>query len=389
MDAVPASQERVGGALRLLCPDWSQIEHELHLREPFVLWPVGDQPLLYHWFDHALDQGYDRVVVVVLDRPNDVRRAVAAATLWPLPIEVSTVSHFDDNPDGVWVDTMPGQGDPEQQPADGWELLDYWFSLQMQWLDHMVHYDHGMGFALGRYCRIHPTAELVPPYYLGNQVAIGPGAQIGPYAVIGEGSIISEGTQVQNAQVMPHSYLGPQLSLKHSILTGGIIINRNNRVRLDRLESFIAGSVDADQTKPPMAERLEAFGWWLRFRLKSMCAPRTQGALRLHTGQVIRGEAAAPLWLRRMPQLREVVRGRMRLYGPLPRTKAQLDRLDPQWQSILRDAPAGVFSYADCLGCHHPEDPEEGLHAVYQATHPEPTREQCRGFLHSLLTRTP
>ena len=386
MESAPQNVKRPGAVLRLRCPDWSRMEHDLHFSKPFVLWPVGDQALLYHWFDHALDQGYEKVVVEVCDRPHEVRQAVEAATLWPLQIDVRTVSELGDAEGGCWVDALPGQGDPEQLPDSGWQLLDYWFSLQTQWLDHMVHFDQALGFAIGRYCRIHPTAKLVPPYYLGNQVAIGPGAEVGPYAVVGEGSIIAEGTLVQYSHIVARSYLGPQLSLRHSVLHGGIILNRSNCVRLGRLESFIAGAVDEDPGKPPFRERLEALGWWLRFRLKGLCAPRSQGLVTLHNGLKVPAEAPVPLWYQRFPLLGEVIRGRMRLYGPLPRTAAQLESLDRQWQSILRDAPAGIISYADCMGCHHPDDPEEALHAVYQATHPDPTREHCRNYLHSLLT---
>ena len=51
----------------------------------------------------------------------------------------------------------------------------------------------------------------------------------------------------------------------------------------------------------------------------------------------------------------------------------RLDALDADWRGALRHSPAGVFSYADCQGCHSPGDPEEALHAVYQASLPPET----------------
>ena len=48
----------------------------------------------------------------------------------------------------------------------------------------------------------------------------------------------------------------------------------------------------------------------------------------------------------------------------------QFAALNPDWQNLIRHAPIGVFAYADSQGCHSPADPEEALHAVYQASLP-------------------
>jgi len=40
---------------------------------------------------------------------------------------------------------------------------------------------------------------------------------------------------------------------------------------------------------------------------------------------------------------------------------------------VIRHSPIGVFSYADSQGCHTPADPDEAIHAVYQASLPPDT----------------
>ena len=68
-----------------------------------------------------------------------------------------------------------------------------------------------------------------------------------------------------------------------------------------------------------------------------------------------------------------VWQGKLQLYGILPRTTEQFEMLNQDWQNLIRHAPIGVFTYADCQGCHSPDHPEEALHAVYQASLPPAT----------------
>jgi hypothetical protein len=86
-------------------------------------------------------------------------------------------------------------------------------------------------------------------------------------------------------------------------------------------------------------------------------------------GRTLPGDPKAGL-CNRSAWLPLVWQGKLPLYGVLPRTTEQLESLNPDWQNLIRHAPVGVFSYADSQGCHSPLDPEEALHAVYQASLP-------------------
>ncbi|WP_309400711.1 hypothetical protein [Cerasicoccus maritimus] len=369
--------------LTLVCPDWRQQEFQLRLADPFVLWPIGDQPLLYHWFDHALDQGYKHVRILASDRANRVREAVQQATLWPISIEVVTTSQPDSHAGALM------HGLPEQNalltPKDEWELLGYWIHLDKTWLAASQSKALDINLSVGRLCRIHPSVKLIPPYLIGDHVAIGPGATIGPNAVLGNGSMIAESTIVRSARVMPHSFLGAHLTLENSILLGGVLYNHKNKARIERIDSFIADSTQhASSQKTPCRERIKAFGWWLRFRTKLLFGLPNHSPQITLSDHRYPGISETPLWAARLPRLWEAACGRMRLFGPLPRSDEQLEALPIEWQSILREATPGAFAYSDCLGCHHTEDPAEALHAVYQITHPEQTTSQCEYFIQQL-----
>ncbi|MEO0793794.1 MAG: hypothetical protein AAFX93_01455 [Verrucomicrobiota bacterium] len=368
--------------LSLVCPDWFYLEHELKLPDPFVLWPVGDQPLLYHWFDYALDQGYKCVRIFVTDRPDRVREAVNQATLWPIMLEVVTVSQSRED-DGVVIGGLP-DGEALALPENEWDILRHWQKMDSDWLRMTEDESLKVNLSVGRLCRIHPTAKLVAPYLIGDHVAIGPGATIGPNAVVGSGSMVAEDTVVKNARLMPHSFLGAHLTLEKAILYGRVLFNCKHRARIERIESFIADSVIPRNDAPPWSERIVALGYWIRFQFILKVGLAKKSPRITLNGKSYPGPVNPPLWAERLPRIWEVVCGRMRLFGPLPRSDEQLEQIPIDWRPILREAIPGAIAYSDCLGCHDPNDPTEALHAVYQITHPEQTQPQCEYFLKQL-----
>ena len=105
--------------LRLALPDWQHLDDVHQCKLPFVLWPVGEQPLLHHWLDHAVDRGANRVVLLCSDRPADIRSAMEEAELWPIDWELLPVARVDDAAADEVVDHLPGQARPERAPTNG------------------------------------------------------------------------------------------------------------------------------------------------------------------------------------------------------------------------------------------------------------------------------
>ena len=127
--------------------------------------------------------------------------------------------------------------------------------------------------------------------------------------------------------------------------------------------------VDVGVDREHVGERIEALRLYLR--LRGTRPP--SGRFRTFDGLDLPGDPSDGGLGNRVAWLPLVWQGKLRLYGVLPRTSEQLDALDADWRGALRHSPAGVFSYADCQGCHSPGDPEEALHAVYQASLPPET----------------
>jgi mannose-1-phosphate guanylyltransferase len=93
--------------------------------------------------------------------------------------------------------------------------------------------DHGVW--IGRSTEIDPTANIVSPVSIGENVKIGRGAVVGPRTSIGDaveigeqttvsGSVLHEGVRVENAVVVRGSTLGPRTTIGHgSELTGAVV----------------------------------------------------------------------------------------------------------------------------------------------------------------------
>lgn len=354
----------------LSLPDWGHMDTVWNYPLPFALWTVGEQSLLYHWLDAAVDRGIRRVILLVADRPDEVRKTMEAAKLWPLQWEVKPVARIDPKLSDAIIDSLPGGIQDElEKPTDGWSLIQYWAQLERQWLDIFTKEteSYGISAAVGKQCEIADTAKLNPPFWIGDFVSIGPNCSIGPHVVIEDGCMLEGGNMLSNAHMGNHTYLGPETDLNSAMMFRNQLINLKYRARVDNLESFLAdkvGNKESDRRKyePNWKEKAYALLTlykWRYFRNKSS-----------ESFMGIDGNLwpcpAGPLPKDRAIWLKQVILGRMRLFGVTPRTQASIQDLPQDWQSILKDAPIGVFSYADVVGIHDIGTEEEAMHCVYQ-----------------------
>lgn len=363
--------------LTLSLPDWLHIDGILNSHLPFALWTIGDQPLLYHWLDYAVNQDYDRIVVYVIDRPALIRQALANATLWPLEWEVRAVHSYNDLPIDCMAHHLPEALHREIHLQNGWDLLDYWMQLQREWLNKTFAHTNDLQaqmLGIGRFCSIHPSATLQQPVFMGDYVHIGPDCTVGPYAVIGNGAVLQGPSHVEQSIIAPHTFLSGHTELKSCYLEGGKLFQLKHRVHLASIDSFIAGSLQdlPEEQKPPLLERLEAFYLWTKASFQNLFLPQsTPQSFTNHQGLHFKTYTNGNRLCQRRDWLWMVVKGKIRLIGILPRSQEDLQNISHDWQKILTTAPVGVFSYADC----HSLD-EEGLHAVYQATQPRSIMEE-------------
>lgn len=374
--AVSGPDEKVvqTATLNIVLPDWQRLDTVLRSPLPFVLWQIGDQPLLYHWLDHAVDQGYEKVTLICSDRPGEVRRAMEEAQLWPIQWHVEPVAQSDMGANAVVLDRLPEEEPPAPLPEDGWSLLRYWFALRKQWFEQMFADEQNQDLrtlAVGRFCSIHPSAVLNMPVWIEDYVQIGPGSVIGPHVNIGKGAVIEGPTTIESSAVSAHTYLAGNTELRDCYLEGGLLLNLRHSARVAGMDMVIASSLAGDTRAPPLGERLYACWLVLVFTVLGLFSGSGEQKNWESSDGLKLSERTGPLWRRRRSWLGHVVSGKLRLFGVLPRTQAQLDGLSEEWRAIIARSPCGVFSYADLLGVHSADDELEAVHAVYQVTTPE------------------
>lgn len=358
--------------LELWAPDWGNLDTVRRSPLPFVLWEVGDQCLLAHWLDEAFNRGHTGVVIHVADRPAEVRRYCEEATLWPMDKRVVAVAGDDAGPNPWRMDRLPWQDTLEQAPEAGWGLLQYQHELEGAWFEHTLSMlgESAPFLMVGRHCQIHPSAQLVAPYWIGDGVSIGPGCRIGPNAAIGHGSLLAGPSLIENARIHANTYLAPDTELRDALLEGTTLYNRRLRAVAGQLDAVIAGEV-SPSNGPRIGpwQRMRALLLWWRHRPAALAAQRLgqQRSVTTLSGEDFTLLEHADPRIARWPMLPSVIKGQLPLVGIPPYDASGLAGTDPEWRESLRHAPVGVFGLSDVQCPPGASIEERILHDVYQA----------------------
>lgn len=215
--------------LLLEIPDFGDIQPDLE--QPFALWDVAEQPLLYHWFDYAIDQEYEWVRLRCAESLVEaVSEAIENATLWPLSIGLATAG---DTGESFRVDRLPIQAaDAVPSLTSIEDLLAWHVDLSRRRLDHI--WDvlrHDFPFIVtGHRAFVHPDAVLEGPYWIGDEVEVEAGAMIGAYTVIGHRSRVRAGATVEDSHIAPDADIAEGIRLNGHTVAPGLIFNHRKRI---------------------------------------------------------------------------------------------------------------------------------------------------------------
>jgi lipopolysaccharide/colanic/teichoic acid biosynthesis glycosyltransferase len=229
---------------------------------------------------------------------------------------------------------------------------------------------------LSRNVMLHPSAQLIPPVYIGENCEIAAEARVGPNVFVGPGCVIDRRSAITDSVVLPGTYVGECLELDN------VLVDRNRVARgfagspvrvevgcavaslaegaLSRcaggLLSRVVGLVLLVQVVPVLllvalflkltrrgrvlhrtgVVRLPAVRRgkrWETFRLWSFC-PRGG------SGQA----GVRHFFLEFLPGLVNVARGDLRLVGLPPRTPEEVRLLGPDWQAFYLQGKTGILS---------------------------------------------
>jgi len=376
--------------LELLAPDYGRFDTIWRHPLPFVLWPIGPKSLLAHWMDEAVRRSVSRVVIYAPDRPAEIRQHLEGGHYWSKAVEIIPVAREGISaPNAIRLDGLPWSSVPEPvSSAEG--LLQRWHDLQAQWLEARQSKDVAIDVErepqgwVGPGAIIHPNAEMRPPYWIGSRAIIGAKCRIGPMAIIHPGCLLDTRVEVKRAIVLPDTYLGQNTRLHEAAAQGNVLIDIKRACRVDVPESFILSSRHLRENKPSLAARVSALAGWIMLAPAASLWPGQKWAeqsclsgletITLYTG------TKGPLVLRRWPWLKALSAGKLRWFGPLPRSEKQVHALPEDLAQRIAEHLPGFFSWADTQGCYGPEQEDEWIHAAFQLLHDD-------GSVHRLLRR--
>ncbi len=228
-----------------------------------------------------------------------------------------------------------------------------------------AHCEIAPGVWAGRHTRIHSQANLYAPVFLGDGCIIEAGASIGPNVAIGERSVIGCGATLEDALLLPNSYLGEGLNVKQAVIGDRTLYNARDRILVEVTDRTI---LDDLAPAAPSVRLLDGLGWLLALSLFLATAPlvaATAFSLWVARGgpvwrrrTILAGRVDGPIedwrevrlwmlteaaveargwrgWLFRiLPGLVHVLSGKLRLFGIRPRSAEEVCRLSPHWRRV-------------------------------------------------------
>lgn len=414
----------------LICPSFRPSVPQLGESMPLSVAPIlGKNPATY-WLEHLAARGARHVLVLVADRPDQVRTAVGDGSRWGVRIELvletrelsvaearakyrmANEQEWLDSPDdAALMDHLPGL--PEHPLFDsyaGWFAAIQAFLPKAATPDRIGCHEVRPGIWLGLNARVAPTAKLVAPCWIGDHVILGPGTEVGPDAILEDNVMVGDGARILRSVIGPGTLVGELTLVEDSLAQGCALTHlrsgsclrvpdpfllcalqeRRVRMKATRLAGRLLALVAMLATSP-LAFVGIIFCWNHRepaLRLKRAARPLAGIRSPLEESFPYVEFTRGPGWLRRWPQLLSIVRGDMAWIGNRPLTIAEAAGLANDFERLALTAQVGLVSLADAEGCRERLSEEALAHASFYAAQSSP-RLDASIFTRTLLRHRP
>ena len=246
------------------------------------------------------------------------------------------------------------------------------------------------GIWLSRNVSLHPTAQLTPPVYIGENSQVGRGVQLGPVAVVGKDCVLDSRCMLTNTVVYAGSYVGEALELQDVIVDKNRLINVRFGVEVPIADDFLLGSMSSRQVRlwllkplsqglaftllPFVAPMLIATALWLKltrsgpviYRKPVVALPAPKESERWRTFDLLSFSADPPkftsplrqFFLHFLPAWINIVKGDLHFVGVQPRTPTETEALSQDWKAIYLQGKVGFITEADINYGNQPNEDE-------------------------------
>ena len=219
--------------------------------------------------------------------------------------------------------------------------------------------------------RVHPTARLLAPVYIGQGATLAAGVTVGPNVTVGQGCCVDREARLTHSLLLPGTYIGAGLSVCDSVVAPARLINVRHATAIAIADADLLGEVGPPtplaHTVPVSQRVLAAMLWLVTFPLGPR-GPRSRLArLQPASGALIDFEvrftpaheaiyAGHPAAWREhffrtfRPGLIDVIAGRVALVGLHPRTSPQLAALPEHTRRLYQAGLPGLLNESLLLG---------------------------------------
>ncbi len=389
----------------LICPDVRAGFEPLASEVSLALSVFLGKPLVDHALDGLARSGVTDVLLLVSDRPTEVRDYVTNGQPWGLRLtffaEAAELSPADALGKHAAFGADAALTLDELPQAPGVPVLtslQAWHAAHEALLPHLVAQqvgvrEHAPGVWLGLRARVAPDAVLRAPCWIGPNVNVLSGASVGPGGFVEEGSMIDAGAEVIHSNVAQRTYLGSLTHLHESIALGATLVNWRNGSCVKLADAFLLSRLDPPhEAATSVAFRLlAAFVMFVTSPLLLLAAVRSWvkklPVVRSHVA-VLPSAPSHPqrhvTWhelpgmpdpWRRWPRLWSIVRGHFAWTGNPPLSPAEAAALEGEFERLWLNAAPGFFTAPEAEGSLPPWDDAARAHAALFAC--KPTFEWC------------
>ncbi len=239
---------------------------------------------------------------------------------------------------------------------------------------------------IGRGCGVHPSAVLSPPVYIGDFTTIGKSCVIGPETTINSGCVVDDDAEIVRGIVLKNTYVGEATTLNDRIADNDLLVDPETGTVIRVPDVFVLGNSYGGHGLSAYAARLTqrilaflalipalAFLAPLALRL----SPRRPGKMfitRRVAGKFIQTDLTGAknpehfsmhlfdvdnFFLRRLPALWDVARGKLSVVGPEPLSPEEAEAWLGSWANERFTCRPGLIGPWRGQGINHPDEMEK------------------------------
>jgi hypothetical protein len=269
----------------LICPSKRPAVPHLSASGPLATVPIFGACLVVHWIEFLTALGARQIQVIAAEGKDEIGEAVGDGTRWGISVGVTAVQvepskveadgQFRSEGESGWlappfdiVEMSHLPGSPELPLVESYAG---WFSALNAWMPRAITpgrirvVEIRPGIWVGSRARVSPSADLVAPCWIGDQVTVGSGALVGPSAILEDRSVVGARALVAQSWVGSDTSVGKMTSVAHSLAWGSTLIDWRNDSSLHVPDSFLLGPL----ARPQSDASTDRFGRNLRNQVPS------------------------------------------------------------------------------------------------------------------------